>query len=91
MNIKGRGLFAGGILAAALFIGTAGLAVARNPTATPSPAWDGAGMMGGQGADGVMTPDLFAQMGAIHDQTVASGGTGFAQMDAMHDQHHPNR
>ena len=97
MTTKRRGLVAGGLLAGALLLGTAGLVAAQDPTTTPTanPAWGGAGMMGGQmggqmGA-GMMTPELFEQMDAIHDQMVASGGANNAQMDAMHAQHHPTR
>lgn len=97
MTTKRRGLVAGGLLAGALLLGTAGLVAAQDPTTTPTanPGWGGAGMMGGQmngqmGA-GMMTPELFEQMDAIHDQMVASGGANYAQMDAMHAQHHPTR
>jgi len=47
--------------------------------------------MNGQMGAGMMTPELFEQMDAIHDQMVASGGANYAQMDAMHAQHHPTR
>ena len=97
MTTKRRGLVAGGLLAGALLLGTAGLVAAQDPTTTPTanPGWGGAGVMGGQmngqmGA-GMMTPELFEQMDAIHDQMVASGGANYAQMDAMHAQHHPTR
>ena len=93
MTTKRRGLVAGSMLAGALLLGTAGLAAAQDPTTTPTPnpAWGGAGMMGGQGGAGMMTPELFQQMSVIHDQMVASGGADYAQMDAMHAQHHPTR
>ena len=98
MTTKRRGLVAGGLLAGALLLGTAGLVAAQDPTTTPTanPGWGGAGVMGGQmngqmGAPGMMTPELFEQMDAIHDQMVASGGANYAQMDAMHAQHHPTR
>ena len=97
MTTKRRGLVAGGLLAGALLLGTAGLVAAQDPTTSPTanPGWGGAGVMGGQmngqmGA-GMMTPELFEQMDAIHDQMVASGGANYAQMDAMHAQHHPTR
>ena len=98
MTTKRRGLVAGGLLAGALLLGTAGLVAAQDPTTSPTanPGWGGAGVMGGQmngqmGAPGMMTPELFEQMDAIHDQMVASGGANYAQMDAMHAQHHPTR
>ena len=51
------GILAGGALAGALLLGTAGLVAAQDPTATPSPTpWSGmtggAGMMGGGMAGG---------------------------------------
>ena len=93
MTTKRRGLVAGGLLAGALLLGTAGLVAAQDPTTTPTanPGWGGAGMMNGQMGSGMMTPELFEQMDAIHDQMVASGGANNAQMDAMHAQHHPTR
>ena len=90
MITKGRGLFAGGVLAGALLLGTAGLAVAQNPNVTPTPAWDGVGMSG-RGVAGMMTSDLLAQMNVMHDQVVASGSAGMAQMNVMHDQQRMNR
>ncbi len=99
MNTKRRGLIAGGMLAGALLLGTAGFVAAQDPSATP--AWGGAAgmmsgqgaaaMMGGQNGAGMMTPELLKQMDAIHDQMVASGGANHAQMNAMHARHHPTR
>lgn len=101
MTAKRRGLVAGGLLAGALLLGTAGLVAAQDPTTTPTanPAWGGAGVMGGQmggqmngqmGA-GMMTPELLEQMDAIHDEMMASGGANHGQMEALHAQHHPTR
>ena len=57
MTSKKLGIVAGSALAGALLLGTAGLAAAQDPTATPSPnPWSGmtggAGMMGGGMAGG---------------------------------------
>lgn len=84
MNTKRRGFIAGGVLAGALLLGTAGLVAAQDPSAIPA-------VMGSQGDTAMMTPELFEQMDAIHDQMVASGGANYAQMDAIHAQHHPTR
>jgi hypothetical protein len=58
MTSKKLGILAGSALAGALLLGTAGLAAAQDPTATPSPTpWsgmNGAGMMGGQNGAGMM-------------------------------------
>jgi Spy/CpxP family protein refolding chaperone len=58
MTSKKLGILAGSALAGALLLGTAGLAAAQDPTATPSPTpWsgmNGAGMMGGQNGGGMM-------------------------------------
>ncbi len=45
-------LFGGAILTGALLLGSAGLALAQDPTASPGPNWtgpSGSGMTGGQG------------------------------------------
>jgi Spy/CpxP family protein refolding chaperone len=58
MTSKKLGILAGSALAGALLLGTAGLAAAQDPTATPSPTpWsgmNGAGMMGDQNGGGMM-------------------------------------
>ena len=87
MTTKRRGLVAGGLLAGALLLGTAGLVAAQDPTTTPTanPGWGGAGMMGGQ---------LNGQLGAgmMGGQMNGQLGAGmmtpelFEQMDAIHDQ-----
>ena len=61
MTTRRIGVISGGILATALLLGTAGLAAAQDPSATPTagPTWGGMmdtqgmdGMMGGRGMDG---------------------------------------
>jgi hypothetical protein len=57
MTSKRVSLFAGTILGGALLLGTAGLALAQDPTATPSPSVTRGtfgGMMGSQGVQGMM-------------------------------------
>ena len=89
MTTKRRGLVAGGLLAGALLLGTAGLVAAQDPTTSPTanPGWGGAGVMGGQmngqmGAPGMMGGQMNGQMGAPGMMTPEL----FEQMDAIHDQ-----
>jgi|SRR3990170_3706103 len=99
MASKRIGILAGGALAGALLLGTAGLALAQDPT---PPMGGGSGMMGGgsgmmgggsgmmgsgSGMDpGNMTADQLEQMGKLHDQMVESGTCDPAQMQQLHDQ-----
>jgi hypothetical protein len=92
-------LFGGAILTGALLLGTAGLALAQDPTASPGFDWTGSGgMMGGSGmmdnqamtgAMGAMhasmTADQLKAMGAMHAKMTASGSGDPADMKAMHD------
>ncbi|MEK6720070.1 MAG: hypothetical protein AABZ33_05290 [Chloroflexota bacterium] len=92
MTTKRQGFIAGGILAGALLLGTAGLAAAQDPTSSPAPnpMWTGPGSgMTGAGMSGQMGAGMSGQMQAQHDQMVASGACDDAQMGAMHAQHHP--
>src|SRR3989304_9516026 len=92
MATKRIGTLAGGALAGALLPGTAGLALAQDPT---PPMGGGSGMMGGgsgmmgsgSGMDpGNMTADQLEQMGKLHDQMDESGRCDPAQMQQFHDQ-----
>ena len=66
MTSKRHGFLTGGLLTGALLLGTAGLALAQDPTTTPTPSptavapggmmggQNGASMMGGQNGTGMM-------------------------------------
>jgi hypothetical protein len=80
-------LFGGAILTGALLFGTAGLALAQDPTASPAPNWTdpgGSGMTGGQGmmteghgmtgGSGMMdSQTMIGAMGMMHTSMKASG------------------
>ena len=102
MTSKKLGILAGSALAGALLLGTAGLAAAQDPTATPSPTpWSGmngagrmgghgGGMMGGQNGGGMMG----GQMGAAgmmggQDGTGMMGGVTLTpdQLEKMNELH----
>ena len=101
MASKRLGFLTGGLLTGALLLGTAGLALAQDPTTTPTPSptavapagmmggQNGAGMMGGQ--NGTMSADQLKQMAAIHNEMAKGGALDFSQMQALHAQHHPSR
>ena len=85
MASKRIGILAGGTLAGALLLGTAGLALAQDPTPSPSasPFW-GPGMMGGGsgmmgGGSGMMGGGSGMGLGNMTADQLE-------QMDALHDQ-----
>ena len=86
MASKRIGLAAGGLLAGALLLGTAGLVAAQDPTTpTPSPTAVGSGgMMGGQMGAGMMGGQMGAGMMGGQMGTMTAGQ--LEQMDALHDQ-----
>ena len=78
MTSKRVSLFAGTILGGALLLGTAGFALAQDPTATPSPSVTRGtfgGMMGSQGVQGMMGSQGVQGM---------MGGTDTGDIAAMH-------
>jgi len=84
-------LFGGAILTGALLLGTAGLALAQDPTASSGIDRMGSGgMMGGQGVMGSggmmgsLTADQLKAMSAMHARMTASGRCDPADMNAMH-------
>ena len=103
MASKRLGFLTGGLLTGALLLGTAGLALAQDPTSTPTASPSGigqmgAGMMGGQngtgmmgGQMGTMSADQLKQMAAIHNEMAKGGALDFSQIQALHVQHHPGR
>ena len=107
MTSRRIGFVAGGLLAGAVLMGTAGFVAAEDPTATqPSGAGMMAGQMGGQmggmmggqkgagmmgGQMGTLTADQFKQMDELHDQMLASGVCDPAQMQAFRAQLNANR
>ena len=80
-------LFGGAILTGALLLGSAGLALAQDPTASPGPNWtgpSGSGMTGGQGmmtggqgmtgGSGMMdSQTMTGAMGTMHASMATSG------------------
>ncbi len=90
MASKRIGILAGGALAGALLLGTAGLALAQDPSPSPSASssW-GAGMMGGQNGAGMM-----GGAGKMGGNGMLGGQMGrgtltpeqLEKMDALHDQ-----
>jgi Spy/CpxP family protein refolding chaperone len=87
MASKRIGILAGGALAGALLLGTAGLAFAQDPTPTSGAgSSSGAGMMGGQGAAGMMGGQGAAGMmgGAMDHGSLTP--EQLQKMDALHDQ-----
>ena len=88
MTRKRIGILAGGALAGALLLGTAGLALAEGPSPSPTtPSW-GSGMMGGGsgmmgGGSGMMGGGTGMMGQAGHMNLTADQ---WKQMDALHDQ-----
>lgn len=91
MTSKRVSLFAGTILGGALLLGTAGLALAQDPTATPSPSVTRGtfgGMMGGQGGQGglaMMGAMDASDIGAMHRAMGQSGTCDPKLMQSIHD------
>jgi hypothetical protein len=87
MTSKRVSLFAGTILGGALLLGTAGLALAQDPTATPSPSVTRGtfgGMMGSQGVQGMMgSQGVQGMMGSQGVQGMM-GGMDAGDIAAMH-------
>ena len=87
------GLVGAGMLAGAFFLGTAGLALADAPpaTPTPSPTWTmPGGMMNGQGG-GMMNGQNGGMMNG-ENGGMMNGQNGHCDpdlMQSMHAQHHP--
>ena len=87
MASKRLGFITGGLLTGALLLGTAGLALAQDPTSTPTASPSGigqmgAGMMGGQNGTGMMG----GQMGAgMSGQMGTMSADQFKQMATLHD------
>ena len=80
MNTKRTNLLAGSLLGAALLLGTAGLALAQDPTSTPTPppaAATPGGMMNGQGmgaGQGMMNGQgMGAGQGMMNGQGMGAG------------------
>jgi len=89
MASKRTAILAGGALAGAILLGTAGLALAQDPSPSPSgtPTW-GPGMMGGQWGSGMMGNQSGAGMmgGAYGGMMGTLSPDQLEQMDALHDQ-----
>ncbi len=73
MTSKRVSIFAGTILGGALLLGTAGLALAQDPTATPSPSVT-QGMMSGQSVQGMMGGMDAVDIAAMH-RAMGQNGT----------------
>lgn len=95
MAAKRIGIMTGGVLAGALLLGTAGLALAQDPSPAPAtgPSWSsgmmgGSGMTGGSGmmGPGTLTPDQREKIEARHDRMMASGTCDPAEMRDFHTQ-----
>lgn len=89
MTTKRAKILAGAVLGAVLLVGTAGLALAQDPTATPAPSFiEGmpGGMMGGQGMMGRMDG---GQMSEMHQAMGQDGTCDPERMQTIHDQYHP--
>lgn len=102
MNTKRTNLLAGSLLGGALLLGTAGLALAQDPTATPNPSPAGVtpgGVMNGQGMDagrGMMNgkgmgAGQMPDMTVMHAAMSRDGTCDPALMASMHDQDQPSR
>lgn len=94
MTSKRVSLFAGTILGGALLLGTAGLALAQDPTATPSPSvtrgtfggmMGGQSGQGGQGVQGMMGGMDAGDIGAMHRAIGQSGTCDPKLMQSIHD------
>lgn len=96
MASKRIGLVAGGLLAGALLLGTAGLVAAQDPTPTQTPnptAVGPGGMMGGPMGAGMMGGPMAAGMmgrqngaGMMGGQMDSMTAAQLEKMDALHDQ-----
>jgi hypothetical protein len=96
MTSKRVSLFAGTILGGALLLGTAGLALAQDPTATPSPSvtrgtFGGVmgsqgvqGMMGSQGVQGMMGGMDAGDIAAMHRALGQNGTCDPKLMQSIH-------
>lgn len=97
MASKRLGFLTGGLLTGALLLGTAGLALAQDPTSTPTASPSGigqmgAGMMGGQNGTGMMGGQsgsgmMGGQMGTgmMGGQMGAMSADQLKQMATLHD------
>jgi Spy/CpxP family protein refolding chaperone len=88
MTSKRVSFFAGTILGGALLLGTAGLALAQDPTATPSPSVTRGtfgGMMGGQSVQGMMGGMDASDIAAMHRATGQNGTCDPKLMQSIHD------
>ena len=74
MNAKRKRLLMAGPLAAGILLGTAGLAIAQDPTSSPPPG----GMMGN------LSADQLQKMRDLHDEMLASGRCDPADMAELH-------
>jgi Spy/CpxP family protein refolding chaperone len=87
MTSKRVSLFAGTILGGALLLGTAGLALAQDPTATPSPSVTRGtfgGMMGSQGVQGMMGGMDAGDIAAMHRALGQNGTCDPKLMQSIH-------
>ena len=89
MTSKRIGIFAGGALAGALLLGTAGLALAQDPSPSPTTPSRGPGMMGGGagmmgGGSGMMGGGSGMMGGQAGRMNLTADQ--WKQMDALHDQ-----
>ncbi len=87
MTSKRVSLFAGTILGGALLLGTAGFALAQDPTATPSPSVTRGtfgGMMGSQGVQGMMGGTDTGDIAAMHRAMGQNGTCDPKLMQSIH-------
>jgi Spy/CpxP family protein refolding chaperone len=87
MTSKRVSLFAGTILGGALLLGTAGLALAQDPTATPSPSVTRGtfgGMMGSQGVQGMMGGMDAGDIAVMHRAMGQNGTCDPKLMQSIH-------
>ncbi len=85
MVSKRLGFITGGLLTGALLLGTAGLALAQDPTSTPmaSPSGidqNGTGMMGGQNGTGMIGGQMGAGMSGQMGAGMMGGQNGAGMM-----------
>lgn len=94
MFTKRASILVGTAVGGALLLGTAGLALAQDPTPSPSPTWGtphdmmgGRGMMGGQSM--MAGRGMADDMGAMHDAMGTGEQCDPARMQSLHQQRHP--
>ncbi len=85
MASKRLGFLTGGLLTGALLLGTAGLALAQDPTSTPTASPSGigqmgAGMMGGQNGTGMVGGQMGAGMSGQMGAGMMGGQNGTGMM-----------